>query len=357
MNIKINDQLLKLLKEALELAQKLYRALQEGGPPPFSLMPEKAAIDRTTVHRKPVDLFGLWDDEAIRREYLRMQTRNRVRRWRERERRKMNVVTESSVTSNASVTDRNAEAVTCNASVTEYNAETVTGNATVTECNASVTPGNAPVTAADETAQRPMESLFPAYDEATGVNECNAETVTGNASVTHCYAETVTGNAAAKKEKENEKRKNQRKEIKKNKKTKDETTNSAGESDKLIPTSKLPEAYRNVVTAWNRLPLEKKLKGLYPLLIRQLGNIFEQYGEETIHKAIDRVAESPFLLGQSKNSTGWVISLGWMLESEHLEKILKGQYTDRFGGSNARLFQPGDEATPFEDGFYGTVVY
>ena len=350
MNIKINDQLLKLLKEALELAQKLYRALQEGGPPPFSLMPEKAAIDRTTAHRKPTDLFGLWDDEVIRREYLRMQTRNRVRRWRERERRKMNVVTEGSVTSNASVTDRNAEAVTCNASVTECNAEAVTGNAAVTECNA-------PETATYETAQRPMESLFPAYDETTGVNECNAETVTGNASVTHCNAETVTGNAAAKKEKENEKRKNQRKEIKKNKKTKDETTNSAGESDKLIPTSKLPEAYRNVVTAWNRLPLEKKLKGLYPLLIRQLGNIFEQYGEETIHKAIDRVAESPFLLGQSKNSTGWVISLGWMLESEHLEKILKGQYTDRFGGSNARLFQPGDEATPFEDGFYGTVVY
>ena len=291
MNIKINDQLLKLLKEALELAQKLYRALQEGGPPSFSLMPEKAAIDRTTAHRKPADLFGLWDDEAIRREYLRMQTRNRVRRWRERERRKMNAVTEAGVTCNASVTDRNAEAVTCNAAVTE------------------------------------------------------------------CNAETVTGNAAAKKEKENEKRKNQRKEIKKNKKTKDETTNSAGESDKLIPTSKLPEAYRNVVTAWNRLPLEKKLKGLYPLLIRQLGNIFEQYGEETIHKAIDRVAESPFLLGQSKNSTGWVISLGWMLESEHLEKILKGQYTDRFGVSNARLFQPGDEETPFEDGFYGTVVY
>ena len=305
MNIKINDQLLKLLKEALELAQKLYRALQEGGPPPFSLLPEKAAIDRTTVHRKPADLFGLWDDEAIRREYLRMQTRNRVRRWRERERKRMAAVTEASVTCNASVTDRNAEAVTCNSSVTDRNAEAVTGNASVTECN----------------------------------------------------AETVTGNAATKKEKENEKRKNQRKEIKKNKKTKDETTNSAGESDKLIPTSKLPEAYRNVVTAWNRLPLEKKLKGLYPLLIRQLGNLFKQYGEETIHKAIDRVAESPFLLGQSKNSTGWVISLGWMLESEHLEKILKGQYTDRFGGSNARLFQPGDEATPFDDGFYGTVVY
>ena len=291
MDIQFIDQVVNLLQKALELAQKLYRALQEGGPPPFSLMPEKAAIDRTTAHRKPADLFGLWDDEAIRREYLRMQTRNRVRRWRERERRKMNAVTEGSVTSNAIVTDRNAEAATCNAAVTE--------------CNASVTPGN----------------------------------------------------AAAKKEKENEKRKNQRKEIKKNKKTKDETTNSAGESDKLIPTSKLPEAYRNVIEAWNQLPLEKKLKGLYPLLIRQLGNIFEQYGEETIHKAIDRVAESPFLLGQSKNSTGWVISLGWMLESEHLEKILKGQYTDRFGGSNARLFQPGDEATPFEDGFYGTVVY
>ena len=303
MDIQIVNQLLKLLTEISELARGLYRALQEGLPL-FSLLPEKAAIDLTTVHRKPAEA---------------------------------------------------KEPVTC--------------YATVTECNA-------PETATYETAQRPMESLFPAYDETTGVNECNAET--------------VTGNAAAKKEKENEKRKNQRKEIKKNKKTKDDTSigpaKETGErnaaettatpeakpdngnnppaaeqpptkSNKIIPTAKLPEAYRNVIEAWNQLPLKTKLKGLYPLVIKQLGYLFEHYGEETVHKAIDRVRESQFLLGQSKNSTGWVVSLTWLLEPEHLEKVLAGQYAEWSTGDSTRLFEPGDEETPFGDGFYGTVVY
>ena len=266
MNTQIVNQLLKLLTEISELARELYRALQEGLPL-FSLLPEKAAIDLTTVHQKPA----------------------------------------------------------------EAKAGPVTCYATVTECN-----------------------------------------------------------AAAKKEKENEKRKNQRKEIKKNKKTKDDTSigpaKETGErnaaettatpeakpdngnnppaaeqpptkSNKIIPTAKLPEAYRNVIEAWNQLPLKTKLKGLYPLVIKQLGYLFEHYGEETVHKAIDRVRESQFLLGQSKNSTGWVVSLTWLLEPEHLEKVLAGQYAEWSTGVSTRLFEPGDEATPFGDGFYGTVVY
>ena len=287
MNTQIVNQLLKLLTEISELARELYRALQEGLPF-FSLLPEKAAIDLTTVHRKPA----------------------------------------------------------------EAKAGPVTCYATVTECNATVTPGS-------------------------------AKTVTCNASAREC-------NAAAKKEKENEKRKNQRKEIKKNKKTKDDTSigpaKETGErnaaettatpeakpdngnnppaaeqpptkSNKIIPTAKLPEAYRNVIEAWNQLPLKTKLKGLYPLVIKQLGYLFEHYGEETVHKAIDRVRESQFLLGQSKNSTGWVVSLTWLLEPEHLEKVLAGQYAEWSTGDSTRLFEPGDEATPFGDGFYGTVVY
>ena len=287
MDIQCIDQIVNLLQKALELARELYRALQEGLPL-FSLLPEKAAIDLTTVHRKPA----------------------------------------------------------------EAKAGPVTCYATVTECNATVTPGS-------------------------------AETVTCNASASEC-------NAAAKKEKENEKRKNQRKEIKKNKKTKDDTSigpaKETGErnaaettatpeaepdngnnppaaeqpptkSNKIIPTAKLPEAYRNVIEAWNQLPLKTKLKGLYPLVIKQLGYLFEHYGEETVHKAIDRVRESQFLLGQSKNSTGWVVSLTWLLEPEHLEKVLAGQYAEWSTGDSTRLFEPGDEATPFGDGFYGTVVY
>ena len=54
MNTQIVNQLLKLLTEISELARELYRALQEGLPL-FSRWPEKAAIDLTTVHRKPAE--------------------------------------------------------------------------------------------------------------------------------------------------------------------------------------------------------------------------------------------------------------------------------------------------------------
>ena len=272
MDIQCIDQIVNLLQKALELARELYRALQEGLPL-FSLLPEKAAIDLTTVHRKPA----------------------------------------------------------------EAKAGPVTCYATVTECNATVTPGS-------------------------------AETVTGNAAARECTA-------AAKKEKENEKRKNQRKEIKKNKKTKDDTSigpaKETGErnaaettatpeakpdngnnppaaeqpptkSNKIIPTAKLPEAYRNVIEAWNQLPLKTKLKGLYPLVIKQLGYLFEHYGEETVHKAIDRVRESQFLLGQSKNSTGWVVSLTWLASTQNGPRATAP-------GCSSRVMKPRPLGTAFTE--------
>ena len=92
MNTQIVNQLLKLLTEISELARELYRALQEGLPL-FSLLPEKAAIDLTTVHRKPAEA-------------------------------------KEPVTCYATVTE-------CNATVMPSSAETVTGNASARECNAA----------------------------------------------------------------------------------------------------------------------------------------------------------------------------------------------------------------------------
>ena len=78
-------------------------------------------------------------------------------------------------------------------------------------------------------------------------------------------------------------------------------------SRKFIPLTNLPKMYRNIVTAWNDLPLPEKLKGLYPDVAQKLHHLLKEFGEATLHKAIRMVADSPFLLGKSSNSSGWVI--------------------------------------------------
>ena len=126
--------------------------------------------------------------------------------------------------------------------------------------------------------------------------------------------------------------------------------------NRLIPLAELPEPARNILKAWNELPLENKFEGMYPTLLKQMQTMLERYGEEAILKAVANVAESSFLLGSSRNSRGWSISLGWMLKPDHLENILQGKYLDKKPRSDSLLFQPGDGQAPYSNGFYGTVV-
>ena len=124
----------------------------------------------------------------------------------------------------------------------------------------------------------------------------------------------------------------------------------------MIPLAELPEPARNILKAWNELPLDNKFEGLYPTLLKQMQAMLERYGEETLLKAVANVADSSFLLGSSRNSRGWAISLGWMLKPEHLENILQGKYRDKKPRSDSPLFQPEDGQAPYSNGFYGTVV-
>ena len=406
MDIQFINYFMKLIQKALEWLQEMWKEAGRTGFPPFSYMPEKEAIDWTTVHREPPEE---WDDKRIRLEYQRMLTRNRVRRWRERQKEAdastvhttVTACEKNGVTANACVT-KNSEKVADGNGVTAYgnencvtgNAKNVTCNASVTECNAAVTGGNDSVTDHTEPATPGSAAVTEANAAAAA---CYAAVTNGNDSVTPC-------NASAKKEKENEKRKKQRKELKKNKKTKtniadamptsaregiaasvtemekcndgnvmaaatqkSETGNENNTAEasqpqqknaELIPTEKLPEAFRKVVLAWNQLPLEIKLSGLYPRLVKRLRNLFENYGEDQVHKAIESIANSPFLLGKSKNNRGWVVSFSWLMDPENLEKILEGQYLDKAANNwGARLFQQGDELLPLPEGFIGTVVY
>ena len=364
MDIQVINYILKLLKDAMEWVQELYRTVQQYGTQPalFDLNGHPAFplnTDEDSFRREQVREM---DDEAIRIAYQRMLNRNRVRRHRERKKQQL-------------------------LAATDGNAATATGSMkTITESEKTVNP--------------PANSITNNAKCITG----NAKTVTCNAETAECNDSEAPGNDFAKKEKETEKRKNQRKEINKNKKTKtniaDAMPTSAREgiaasvtemekcndgnvmaaatqksetgdenntaepsrpqqkNAELIPTEKLPEAFRKVVMAWNQLPLEIKLSGLYPRLVKRLHNLFENYGEEQVHKAIESIANSPFLLGKSKNNRGWVVSFSWLTDPENLEKILEGQYLDKAANNwGARLFQQGDELLPLPEGFIGTVVY
>ena len=100
-------------------------------------------------------------------------------------------------------------------------------------------------------------------------------------------------------------------------------------SCKFIPLANLPEMFRNIVTTWNDLPLPEKLKGLYPDVAQKLYHLLKEFGEAAVQKAIRMVADSPFLLGKSSNSSGWVIYFGWLLKPGNLQKILDNKYRNR----------------------------
>ena len=109
---------------------------------------------------------------------------------------------------------------------------------------------------------------------------------------------------------------------------------------RFIPLASLPEVYQNLLQAWNQLPLPKKLKGLYPDMMEKLHTLLQEFGEATLHKAIRMVADSPFLLGKSSNSSGWVIYFGWLLKPGNLKKILENKYRARSQGYDYDVSYP-----------------
>ena len=164
-------------------------------------------------------------------------------------------------------------------------------------------------------------------------------------------------NSATEKETEKEKRKEPKEKNKENnKKTDIAAAISDARTREATPLAELSETEQNILNAWNSLPLDNRFDGLFPAMRKQLQTLLERYGEEALLKAIANVGDSPFLLGCSRNSRGWVITFDWFLVPEHLENILQGKYQNKKPKSGSLLFQPGDEETPYGNGFYGVVV-
>ena len=115
-------------------------------------------------------------------------------------------------------------------------------------------------------------------------------------------------------------------------------------NSRMISSDMLPAPCRNVLEAWNKLPL-KKFTGLFPSLLQKLNDLLASYGEAAVRKAVESIGRSPFLLG--KKGKGFYVTLGWLLEPGNFAKVLSGKYQDRNDAGNSYMdWQPG-ERFPF----------
>ena len=120
-------------------------------------------------------------------------------------------------------------------------------------------------------------------------------------------------------------------------KTQKETGNGTGNgisstpegSHGMILPENLPMPCRNVLDTWNKLPL-KKFTGLVPSLLRKMSVLLDRYGEETVCQTVESIRFSSFLLGKT---SGFHVTLGWLLDPDHFAKVLSGKYLDRDDGA------------------------
>lgn len=82
---------------------------------------------------------------------------------------------------------------------------------------------------------------------------------------------------------------------------------------------------------WNELP--ECIPSIYAInhntkRARDLGRRLDEYGLENVLKAIDRVKDSDFLQGKSKDSE-FVIDFDWFLKADNFSKVLEGNYKDK----------------------------
>ncbi len=135
--------------------------------------------------------------------------------------------------------------------------------------------------------------------------------------------------------------------------------------DNLIPLNQLSESSRNVVNAWNKLPLAK-FKGLLPGLLDKLKYLINRYGEDTLCRTVADIANSPFLLGRKPGHT-WKLSLVWLLEPENFAKIRSGKYREdknscdsgvkRLPGEPLSFYLPGEGKAGLSPGEQEKVLH
>ena len=99
-------------------------------------------------------------------------------------------------------------------------------------------------------------------------------------------------------------------------------------------TVRQTQSVRRVVEAWNEL----KSYGIKEVIklsseSKRYGSLcarIDQYGIETVLKAIENIKHSDFLQGKSKK--GWVITFDWFVLPNNFPKVLEGNYDNKEGG-------------------------
>jgi hypothetical protein len=89
---------------------------------------------------------------------------------------------------------------------------------------------------------------------------------------------------------------------------------------------------QSIIDAWNQLepygikmiyrinPGSKRCTSLIALL--------EQFGEEKVIQAVDKVKQSDFL--QGKTDTRFSLNFDWFINPDNFEKVLDGKYAEKF---------------------------
>lgn len=85
-----------------------------------------------------------------------------------------------------------------------------------------------------------------------------------------------------------------------------------------------------LIQKWNELPdtiskisTMKKDTQRFKMLSQRIN----EYGSDKILEAIDKIKQSPFLLGQ--NNSGWTITFEWFVRPNNFVKVLEGNYIDK----------------------------
>ena len=85
-----------------------------------------------------------------------------------------------------------------------------------------------------------------------------------------------------------------------------------------------------LIQKWNELPdtiskisTMKKDTQRFKMLSQRIN----EYGSDKILEAIDKIKQSPFLLGQ--NNSGWTITFEWFVRPNNFIKVLEGNYIDK----------------------------
>lgn len=116
--------------------------------------------------------------------------------------------------------------------------------------------------------------------------------------------------------------------------TKQKHTNKNDKNDKndknIFNNLSNDKLFVPLIEKWNELPdTISKISTLKKdtQRFKMLSQRVSEYGADKVLEAIDKIKQSPFLLGQ--NNSGWTITFEWFVKPNNFIKVLEGNYVDK----------------------------